>query len=372
MKILVAPNSFKECSDSVNISDLIYENLKAKLGDKIIRAPISDGGDGFTEVCNYYFKGKKLTYTISRPYGNSTFECEIFYSNEARTVFIESANILGLKIIPKEYRNPLLLSSKGIGEILQFLEKEKFSIEKVIIGIGGTGTSDMGLGACSVFGLTLINNKDKKKYEVIPENFSFVDSIKWRNHNLLFEIKFVLDVNNPLTGVNGAIRIFSKQKGADENMMLILESGFNNILNLLNDKKLLDSSKQLSGAGGGIPAGFSILFNSRDINADDFILNFLGLKEKIKIVDLVITGEGSFDSQSLMGKGAGIIVNEALKLGKEIVLICGKVEEKLKSPLRKNVKYLELQSYFNSTEESIKNYKMGIEKACEEIVEMLK
>ena len=371
MKILVAPNSFKECSDSVNISNMIYENLKTKLKDKIILAPISDGGDGFTEVCNYYFKGRRLTYTISRPYDNSTFECEIFYSNDTGTVFIESANVLGLKIIPAKYRNPLLLSSKGIGEILRFLEKGAFPIEKVIVGIGGTGTIDMGLGACSVFGFNLFD-KNMKELKIIPENFSKAVSIQWVKHNSPFRIKFVIDVNNPLIGENGAIRVFGKQKGADENAMATLESGFSNILNLLNDKQLLGSSKQLSGAGGGIPAGFRILFNSSNMDANNFILNNLGLKDKIEKADIIIIGEGSFDSQSIMGKGAGIILNEALKLRKDIVLICGKVKEKLKSSLGKNVKYFELQSYFNNTEESIKNYKTGIEKACEELVEMLK
>ena len=369
--ILISPNSFKECSDSITISELIDENLQSELNQDFIMAPTSDGGDGFTEVCNYYFKGKKLSYIISKPYGNTSFECNILYSQETKTVFIESADALGLKIIPKEYRNPLLLSSKGLGEIFRHLEKEILPIEEVVIGIGGTGTIDMGLGACSVFGFTLFD-KYMREMEVIPENFSKAESIKWENYNLPFRIKFVLDVSNPLVGENGAIRVFGKQKGADEKAMAILESGFSNILNLLKNKQFLDSSKQLSGAGGGIPAGFNILFNSSNIIANEFILNNLGLKKQIELADLIITGEGSFDSQSLMGKGAGVIVNEALKLGKDVILICGKIEEELKSSFGKNVNYFELQSYFKSTEESIKDYKTGIKKVCEELVEMLK
>lgn len=371
MNILIAPNSFKECSSSVEISDLICENLKSMTKYNYIKAPISDGGDGFTEVCDYYFKGKRLTYNISSPYGDSNFDCSVTYSEETKTVYIESANVLGLKIIPKEFRNPLILSSKGLGEIIKHLVEKSFPIKEVVIGIGGTGTIDMGLGACSVHGFKLFDN-EKNKMEVKPENYSKAKSVEWNEVTLPFGIKCIVDVDNPLLGKNGAIRVFGGQKGADETVIQILKNGFGNILNLLKNKGLCDSSEFLSGAGGGIPAGFGLFFNSTNISAKDFILIGLGLKSKIEAADLIITGEGSFDLQSLMGKGAGIILNEAAKLEKDIFLVCGKIEEKLKSSLSKNTKYFELQSYFTDETESIKNYKSGIKKACLEITELLK
>lgn len=369
--ILISPNSFKECSNSVIISDLIYENLKLKSGNKIIRAPISDGGDGFTEVCNYYFRGKLLDYGITKPYSNSYFDCSILYSEETETVYLESANVLGLKLIPKKYRNPLNLSSKGLGEILNHLEKETFPVEEVIIGIGGTGTSDMGLGGCSAFGFKLFDH-EKDELDVIPANYSKAEYVRWEKSNLRFNVIFILDVDNPLIGKDGAIQVFAKQKGATEEAVEILELGFNNMVNLLQNNKLLTSSNKLSGAGGGIPSGFNVLFNSSNILAREFILDHLGLRKQIELADLVITGEGSFDSQSLMGKGAGIVLSEAIKLKKDIILVCGKVDDKLKPDFKKNVKYFELRSYFDNEEESIKNYKTGIEKACNEIAGMIK
>lgn len=371
MNILIAPNSFKECSDSVELSDLIYENLKSVTKHNFSKAPISDGGDGFTKVCNYYFRGIPLTYRISKPYRDSYFDCSVIYSEETKKVYIESANVLGLKVIPKEFRNPLFLSSKGLGELIKRFEEELFPIEEIVIGIGGTGTIDMGLGACSVYGFDLFDS-EKNKIEVKPENFLKAKSLQWNEETLPFGIKCIVDVDNPLIGKNGANYVFGKQKGADEKSIQILENGFGNILNLLKNKELYDSSEFLSGAGGGIPAGFRLLLDSTNISAKDFILNDLNLHSKIETADLVITGEGSFDSQSLMGKGAGIILNEAAKLGKDVILICGKIEEKLKSLLSKNTKYFKLQSYFTDEIESIKNYKSGIKKACLEIAELLK
>ncbi|MCG6913582.1 glycerate kinase [bacterium BMS3Abin03] len=368
--ILISPNSFKECSNSVNISDLIYKNLKMNSEDKIIRAPISDGGDGFTEVCKYYFRGRLLTYKITKPYSDTYFDCSILYSEETKTVYIESANVLGLKLIPKEFRDPLRLSSKGLGEILNQLERETYPFDNVIIGMGGTGTSDIGLGACSVLGFKLFDHQNNE-LDVIPVNYSKAKSIEWERRNFPFNVYFILDVDNPLSGKDGTVRVFAKQKGADENTIEILERGFDNVLNLLQNNKLYTSSNILSGAGGGIPSGFNILFNSSNIPAREFILTNLDLRKQIELADLVITGEGSFDSQSLMGKGAGIVLNEALKLEKEVILICGRIDDKLKSILGENVKYIDLQSYFENEEDSIKNYKMGIEKACKKIVNMI-
>ena len=105
--ILIAPNSFKECSDSVTISNIIYNNFKNKLAQKLIRKPISDGGDGFTEVCKHNFDGEELIFNVSTPYKDVSLDCKIIYVAETKTVYVESANVLGLKVVPQEIRNPL-------------------------------------------------------------------------------------------------------------------------------------------------------------------------------------------------------------------------------------------------------------------------
>jgi len=370
MKILIAPNSFKECSDSVRISELIYENLSSRLNFSFILKPVSDGGDGFLTVCKYYFNGRELVYKISSPDNYSTLRCKVIFVEETKTAYVESAEVLGLKRVPSEIRKPLHLSSKGLGELLKKLAEEN-NVKKVLLGIGGTATMDMGFGACSVFGLKLLD-ENNRKLEPIPANFGVVRNIQWKELKMPFQLKCILDVKNPLTGKNGAVNVFGKQKGADATSVSIIENGFSNILNLLKNKELTDSSKLLSGAGGGIPAGLEIFLNSSNINAEEFILNHLGLGKKISDSDVIITGEGAFDEQSLMGKGAGIILNRANEEKKKVILVCGKIDEKVKLKLGKNISFIELSSFFKNHKDSIENIETGIRKACDEIIRLIK
>lgn len=368
---LIAPNSFKECSDSIIISKIIYRILHSKLNFNFIQKPISDGGDGFIDVCKQYFNGKKTIYTIPNSYNSSNLQCKVLYSRHRKTVYIESANSLGLKLVPNEMRNPLYLSSKGLGELLLQLANEKINIENVIIGIGGTATIDMGLGACSVFGLKMFD-ENSKELENIPANFFRIKNLKWQKQTLPFDITTILDVENPLTGINGAAKVFGRQKGADDSSIEIIEKGFNNIVNILYSKRLIDSNDVLPGAGGGIPAGLRIFLQAKQSSAAEFILQELEIEDAIKKSDIVITGEGAFDEQSLMGKGAGIIVNTAKKFQKEIILICGKIDENIKSKFGDNTTIIELISFFRDETESIENIEFGLFKACDSIIRMIK
>lgn len=375
MKILIAPNSFKQCSDSVSLSKLLYEFLSKRINTDYLISPISDGGDGFLNVCDYHFNGKILTYLISTAYDNSKFKCDVLYDVQKNEIYIESADIIGMKVIPAEKMNAILLSSKGLGELLKLIAKDcssnRIEVNRVIIGIGGTATIDMGLGACSALGFKLFGEKNKE-LTVIPKNFHKVKSVEWEQLKLPFTLSCILDVNNPLFGEKGGIKIYGKQKGASKNEINIIEKGMGNILQLISKRLLIKKDLFLSGAGGGIPAGLKLFFGSKDVSAEEFILNYLKLQSKITCADMLITGEGSFDEQSFMGKGAGILVREALKLEKRIFLICGKVSEEIKMKMIENTMVIELRKFFENEEESISNYKKGIEMAAELIAKVIK
>ncbi len=374
-KILIAPNSFKECSDSVSAAKLIYEYLSEKIKAEYIKSPVSDGGDGFIDVCEATFKGKRITYTISTAYDDSFINCDVLYVPENKEIIIESAEILGLKKIPLEKRNPILLSSKGLGELFQKIAEDlfdgKLDVGSVVVGIGGTGTIDMGAGAASVFGLKLFD-AENVELPVIPKNFIGAKSVKWEQPHLPFKINCILDVNNPLLGENGGIRIYGKQKGASDEDIQIIEKGIENILNLLKEQTSVTIDTFLSGAGGGIPVGLKLFFGSKEIYGEEFILQSLKLKSKIAEADILITGEGSFDEQSLMGKGSGILINEALREKKKTFLICGKIDKRIKEELPEEVQIIELKNYFSSIEESITHFEEGIEIASGVIAAKLK
>ncbi|MGE5861945.1 MAG: glycerate kinase, partial [Ignavibacteria bacterium] len=292
-KILIAPNSFKGCADSVAISNYFKRNLNDLKNFEIIVKPVSDGGDGFLNVCKANLDLKDIDYLIATPFDESAFRCSIGYDEKNKTIYIESARVLGLNLIPAGKKNPALLSSKGLGDLLKNIsadiESKKIKADKVIIGIGGTGTNDLGLGAASRFGLILLDSSNNE-CDVIPANYSTVKNLEWNKINLPFEISCIIDVENPLAGDNGASKTFAKQKGASDNDIEIMEEGFINLVNIFSEKGLIKKDNFLPGAGGGLAAGLSIFFNARIITAEDFIMNNLRIGKLKKRIDYLITG----------------------------------------------------------------------------------
>jgi len=370
-KILLAPNAFKECADSVEITRILSSELRKSIDWQIIEVPLSDGGDGFLQVCEMLFQGNRLTYLIKNIYDEQLIPIDVIYSKKNKSVYIESAEVLGLKKTPGEFRNPILLNSKGLGDLTHLIKSDissgKIDVKKVIIGIGGTATVDFGLGAASVFGLKLLDN-DNNKLEVIPANYIKVKEIEYCKPAFPFELKVVADVKTPLFGKNNAIEMYSKQKGANLNHIEELIKGFTNIYNLLLNNNLMHSDKQLNGAGGGLAAGLEVFFGAEIISSKIFIDEILLSGIEKNSIDAVITGEGAFDEQSLQDKGAHIIIEKFKEFDKPIFLICGTIEKSVADNLPPVVKVIELVDFFNSEEDSIKYYETGLQKAVKEII----
>ncbi|HEY6435710.1 MAG TPA: glycerate kinase [Ignavibacteriaceae bacterium] len=372
-RILISPNSFKECADAVTIAALVKHNLSRLMNTESILKPISDGGDGFLNVCQFHFGGEIRKYSISTAYNDTLFECPVLYCKDRKEVYIESAEVLGLKVVPLAYRNPLQLSSKGLGELLTKIHQDvhlnRIKVQRVYIGIGGTATIDMGIGMMSELGLKLFDSTNSE-LRVLPEYFLRTKVIKYEPINFSFEIIPVVDVTNPLIGDQSGIRIFGKQKGATDRTLSLLDEGFGNLLNLLKDNELQFSYNKLSGAGGGIPASLQIFYKTSLLPSSDFIKYNLGFQNfsDLDKFNYLITGEGAYDTQSGFGKGVGILLELFDSRAEQIFLICGKISEDTISTLQKNVIPIEISKYFDNEYESILRYKAGIEKACHEML----
>lgn len=370
-RILISPNSFKECADSVTIAELIEENLSSLKDAELITKPISDGGDGFLEVCKFYFGGEIRYYTISAAHIESKFECSILYCESKKEIYIESAEVLGLKIIPLFYRNPLKLSSKGLGELIMHIEndvrKGEIKVEKVYIGIGGTATVDMGIGMMAKLGLKLLDSHSQE-LNVIPENFHLAQRINYKPTKLSFELIPIVDVSSPLFGAQGGIQIFGRQKGASTEVLSILEKSFNHLLNLFENSGLEIFTDNLSGAGGGIPAVIQIFYNTGIVHSSEFIKYQLGIERYSDNVDYLITGEGAYDDQTDLGKGVNVLIDLFKSDAKLIFLTCGKISDISIKNLPKYVFPIELRKYFPNQYDSVINYKDGLKKACLEII----
>jgi len=370
-KILIAPNSFKECADSVTIAKLIESHLRSNTNCELIIKPISDGGDGFLKVCQFYFGGTFRYYKITTPYDNSFFDCPVLFCENKQEIYIESAEVLGIKRVPEQYRKPLELTSKGIGEIIRKLQEENekgiISIRKVFIGVGGTATVDMGIGMMNALGLELLD-PENKTLTVLPKSFISSKKLSIPELKLSFEVVFIADVENELLGTKGGIRIYSKQKGATIDEIQILENSFNHLINLFEKNGLPKSSNSLSGAGGGLPVAFQIIFGSRVLSSNQFIMENFGMNQFYTNLNYLVTGEGAFDYQSGFGKGANVLIESFKSKVDKIFIICGVIDSEGILSLPKTVYPIELSSYFNSTAESIQNYKFGLQKACREIL----
>lgn len=369
MNILVAPNSFKECADSVSIAELIVTNLSRHKGYNLISKPLSDGGDGFLRVCQENFGLEILYYNIPAPYGSRIIKCPVGYSRADKKIYVESANVLGLKIIPASKRHPLILSSRGMGvllkNILKDIKRGKIEAAEIIIGIGGTGTNDMGIGMLSESGMKLLD-KNNSELEPIPLNFRSIKKILWKRPEFPFKITLVTDVNNPLLGRDGAAAVYGKQKGLTAEEILIAEAGFRNIITILKKDRIIRNTEFLSGAGGGLAAGFQIFPGSKIIRSDKFISNNLGIK-KSRHISAVITAEGRFDTQSFMNKATGIIIKKFSHTNTKIILVCGSVDKKVLRLIPENVYPIELLNFFKNKADSIRYYKKGIKMACKKI-----
>ncbi len=365
MNILIAPNAFKECAGQIEIASLINSNFETDAFRSTV-IPLSDGGDGFLEVCKQRFHLTEQVYEIPAPFDGAKIACKVGWKKDKSKIFIESADILGLKIVPINKRNPILLDSKGLGVLLKTIMTQESSLNNIVIGIGGTATNDLGLGAASIFGLKLLDD-DGKYLPIIPRNYELVKDLIWEQPRIVSKIEIITDVENPLLGENGAARSFARQKGASEKDIEIMESGFENIIKILRKKKLGAITNILNGAGGGLAAGMQIFFNAIIKPASDFIFEDLGINNLSYNPDIIITGEGAFDSQTLMKKASGILIEKFRNSGARIFIICGISDPEIENKLPANVKIFPIIKYFKDEKESKKNYKMGIKMACNEI-----
>lgn len=300
-KIVVAPDSFKGTLSSLEVCSLVKKSLLEERDDlEIIELPIADGGEGMTESFMCAFPdSKKLTLKAKSPLGR---DIDVYYAIvSGDTAVIEMAMASGITI--EKENDPMRASTYGTGQIIKdALDK---GIRRFILGIGGSATTDGGIGCTAALGGKFLN-KDGKPVALCGEglaDISAVDLSELDERIRCSEITVLCDVKNPLYGKNGAAYVFGPQKGADENQVEALDSGLKNLADISAEYLKKDYSRlEGTGAAGGLGFALVAFLGGKLKGGIDHILDMLSFNEKVKDADLVITGEGKMDSQSLMGK----------------------------------------------------------------------
>ncbi|MGQ9798011.1 MAG: glycerate kinase [Ignavibacterium sp.] len=375
MKILIAPNSFKESLSSVQIAKVFSEEFNKLNCEKII-LPLSDGGDGFIDVIDFIESGKTRSYFFQNEFAGLTLENRVLINETSKELFIESANVIGLQKLPLNFRKPMQLNSYALGKLIKEIieAKNKYQLaefSKIIIGVGGTATIDFGLGAAEALGVIFFD-KNRRRIKPVPEQLLQIDDfILLDLSDELFKqlhLKCVADVETPLLGFNSAIDLYGPQKGANSDELKKVKKGIEHIVDIMFRKNLVNDIAEVNGAGGGLASGLKIFFNAEIVTANKFITENLLSRFDLTEIDYLITGEGKFDIQSFEGKATGELIKNFSDKVKNIFLICGKVEENVKSLLPENVIYFQLIDIFKNDKEAIKKANEGLKAIAQKII----
>jgi glycerate 2-kinase len=320
MKILVAPNSMKGSLDAFSFANIVEKAFQQCSGNfEIRKVPVADGGDFTGEVLRRHFDAEKIAVTVNGPLGEK-IESKYFIAGE--TAIIEMADASGMKLVETKNLNPLKTSSFGTGELISDAITKKCT--NILLAVGGSATVDGGMGLLEALGFKFFNKKNEK-LTGNGANLAEVDLIQKNGFPENISVKIICDVDNPLLGENGAATVFGPQKGATPEMVVQLENGLKNWANIIYRKTGIDFSNYPgAGAAGGISVPLLAFFNAEIVPGAEFILSQLNFDEHVKWADIVITGEGKIDKQTLNNKAPMAVAVHARKYGKPVFAIAGK------------------------------------------------
>ncbi|MCT4703115.1 glycerate 2-kinase [Enterobacteriaceae bacterium H20N1] len=328
MKIVIAPDSYKESLSALDVAQAIEKGFREIFPDALyISVPVADGGEGTVDAMIGATQGSKMATTVTGPLGEPVTACWGM-SGDGKTAFIEMAEASGLALVPSEKRNPLVTTSHGTGElILCALDN---GARNIIIGIGGSATNDGGAGMMQALGARLADANGK---EVSPGGGSLLslNSIDISGLDKRLEscvINVACDVTNPLIGDNGASRIFGPQKGASEAMIVELDRNLAHFADVIKKHLRIDvRNAPGAGAAGGMGAALMAFLGANLRSGVEIVTEALNLEEHIHDCSLVVTGEGRMDSQSIRGKVPIGVAAVAKKYRKPVIGIAGSLSK---------------------------------------------
>lgn len=328
MKIVIAPDSFKESLTALEVADAIEQGFKKFYPHAdYVRIPMADGGEGTVQSLVDALKGKVVERSVTAPLGN---KIQAFFgiSGDNQTAVIEMAAASGLHLVSPAQRNPLKTTSFGTGELIK--AALDLGVKKIILGIGGSATNDAGAGMLQALGVQLLD-ANNQQIGLGGENLSLISKIdlsKLDSRLQQVEILVACDVDNPLCGEKGASAVFGPQKGATPEIVQQLDRALFHFSDIVQQDLDLNIHDQAgAGAAGGMGGGLLLLPNVQLKAGVQIIIDAVNLNEQIKDADLVITGEGRMDSQTVHGKTPIGVAKAAKLFNKPVIAIVGSLKD---------------------------------------------
>ena len=325
MKIVIAPDKFKGSLTASEVCDIVQSELLSRSREfDIITLPLADGGEGTCELLTELSNGRIIEVDVLDPL-HRKIKSSYGISGDGHTAFIEMAKASGLQLLKPIERNCTVTSTYGTGQLIRSaLEK---NVTEIVMGIGGSATNDAGLGMAKALGFQLYSRTGEELKGIGADLTSLNDVDFSQAHEQIRHTKFITlcDVKNPLYGPNGASFVFAKQKGASDKEIKMLDTGLQNFAAIASQLNC-DVNFPGAGAAGGLGAGSKLFLNTHIQSGTDFLINFTRLEEKIKEADVVITGEGKLDIQTLSGKVVDGVATLARRHNKKLIIIAGSCE----------------------------------------------
>ena len=366
MKIVIAPDSFKESLPASEVAKAIKRGLQKALPEsKCLLLPVGDGGEGTVDAIKNSLGLVEKTALVTGPFGD---EVQMTYVQKGELALFEVADLVGLAKIPIEKRNPLKIQTKGIGQLILYLIEQ--GMKEIYIGVGGTSSNDGGIGIVSGLGYQFY---DENGIELEACGQSLFEISKILDKSVVtipadVHIKILADVTNPLCGIRGATYTFGKQKGLEPAKFQDVDIAIENFYRKVAPEIL---SLEGAGAGGGIAAGLCAFAGAEIVSGIQTCLDLINFDEQVADADLVIVGEGRLDSQSLSGK-APIGVAKRTPNGVPVIAICGSLAEDLPPlPFENVIAAFSILEKSEPLEDSLKNAAIYLEDTAANIGQIL-
>lgn len=325
-KVIIIPDSFKGTLSAKQICRILKEKVHQQFpACEVVTVPVADGGEGSVDCFLEALGGRKETVQVHGPY-MELMEAEYGILSDG-TAVVEMASCAGLPLV-EDRKNPKKTTTYGVGELI--LAAAKAGSKRIITGLGGSCTNDGGCGMAAALGIRFYDAQDR---EFVPTGGTLKEIRRIdmsRREKLLDQIELLAmcDITNPLTGPEGAAHVFSPQKGADEGMIQELEAGMVHYASILEQTVQIPKIRELPGGGaaGGMGIGMAALLGAKLIPGIQAVLDTVQIDTLAEHADLILTGEGKIDSQSIHGKVLSGIARRGKALGIPVVAIAGGID----------------------------------------------